>query len=74
MPKKTKRRRTQTTRTKSKKGNFDLDPVLDPGFRSRPEHYTTLHLFQYEEKVGNLALLLKRQGLRKSLSFFVSLW
>lgn len=45
MPKKkqlTKRRRTQTTR--SKKGNFDLDPVLDPVLDL--DLNTTLHPFR----------------------------
>lgn len=37
-----------------------LDLVLDMN--------TTLQLFQHEEKVGNLALLLKRQGLEKKIS------
>lgn len=39
MPK--KKQLTLMTRRKSKKGNFDLDPVLDPGSRSRPEHCTS---------------------------------
>lgn len=72
MPKKKQLTLMTRTRRRHKRGQFDLclylylDRVLDPVL----DLNTTLHPFRYEEKVGNLALLLERQGLEKSLSLF----
>lgn len=75
MPK--KKQLTLMTRRRHKRGQVDLclylylDPILDPDLYLD----TILYPFQHKEKVGNLALLLKRQGLEKKISpLFWFLW